>query len=126
MDVRSFASVEALWLGLAGIEAHPSQFADVPAWWVDGREFAHFRADGWLDLRLTKALIREYREWLRGDGKFRLGQSASDWVEVDVSGGVSDEIAGLLGAAVAANRREVLDRAPDPARVVARARKPHK
>jgi len=119
------SAVRAALEGVGGVEERPSQFAELPAWWVDGREFAHLGADGWLDLRLTKTGIRERRQWLRADPRSRLRRSGSDWVEVDISGLMDGDVAALLRAAAEASRPVALDRAPDPGRVVARARKLH-
>jgi hypothetical protein len=58
---------------------------DVDALWCNGKEIAHFDADDLVDLRLTKAVIRELRPELRSDGRVELRKNASDWIRVRIS-----------------------------------------
>jgi hypothetical protein len=60
---------------MAGVVESRSRYGDRVAWLVDGREVAHLDADGTLDVRLTRAVIRTRPE-LRGSRR-------RDWVSVD-------------------------------------------
>lgn len=59
-------------------------FSPGPAVWVGTREVAHFDANGALDVRLTKAVIREQRSVLKADDRVTLRGSGSDWLEIRV------------------------------------------
>lgn len=80
-------------------------FAPGPAVWVGTREVAHFDADGTLDVRLTRQVIRQRRHDLSDDQRFALRRNTSDWVEMRMSSwkDVTDAVA-LVEVAVAANR----------------------
>lgn len=80
---------EALWADLTGIpdvcEA-PSSFKDAVALWVHGTEVAHWDDDEIIDIRLTRAVIRQHRDAWRADSGIVLRRSSSaDWLEVRVS-----------------------------------------
>src|SRR5262245_14331149 len=47
------------------------------AWFVSGREFAHFHADDLLDLRLP----REFQASVNGDPRAHFRKSRSQWLE---------------------------------------------
>ena len=68
-------------LDLPGVHLRPSRFSDEEAFCVGRREFAHFHAGNELDLRLTRAVIRELREDLASNPKVTL-RGSSDWIEV--------------------------------------------
>jgi hypothetical protein len=77
------------------------------AFWVHGREVAHFEGDDVLELRLTRPVVRAERAALRGDPRFTLRPSASDWVELRVAPGDQADAADALAwfrRAVAAHR----------------------
>lgn len=57
-------------------------FSPGPAIWVGKREIAHFDDEWSLDVRLTKALIRQRRQELKDDPRVSLRRSGSDWIEV--------------------------------------------
>ncbi len=91
----------------AGAAVSDGAFSPGPAVWVGRREVAHFDADGSLDVRLTKALIRERKAELAADHRVELRRNASDWLAVKFRADNQDDIsfAGeLVQAAVAANR----------------------
>jgi hypothetical protein len=72
---------------------------------VGTREIAHFHADGNLDVRLTKAAIRERRIALRSDNRVVLRRSASDWLEVRIETAADEAFAlDLVADAAAAER----------------------
>lgn len=79
-------------------------FAPGPAVWVGRREVAHADADGMLDVRLTRSVIRARRNELRTDPRIILRGSSSDWLAVRVGTAVDVDFAlSLLDDAVAAN-----------------------
>ena len=79
-------------------------FSPGPAIWVGKREVAHFDAGDWLDVRLTKQVIRERRSELKHDDRIALRRSGSDWLAVSVASRSDADFAfSLVEAAVAAN-----------------------
>jgi hypothetical protein len=58
-----------------GVVEATSRYGDRPCWLVDGREIAHLDADGTLDVRLTRAVIRTRPE-LKGTKR-------RDWVCIE-------------------------------------------
>lgn len=78
---------KALWADLKGGGAYEarSTFKDTSALWANGTEVAHWDDDGTLDIRLTRAVIREHRVEWRSDRRIEMRRSSSaDWLEVHV------------------------------------------
>lgn len=74
-----------LWDQLAqipGMLEGESAFSSGRAYWVNGKQVAHFVDDHALELRLTKPVIRELRTALKADPRVELRSSPSDWVIV--------------------------------------------
>jgi hypothetical protein len=96
--------VEAM-LRRAGVELRSSRFSDRPALWIEGREFLHYHPGDDVDIRLTRAVIRELRAELRDDPRAAM-RGSSDWIEYTID---TDAAAGvalrLAERAAAANRR---------------------
>ena len=69
-------------------------FGPDDAWWCNGKEILHVEGDGVIDLRLTRAVIRDLRAGLRQDPRVTLRKSTSDWVEVRIAS--SDDVAFVL------------------------------
>jgi hypothetical protein len=90
-----------------GIEAAvigEGAFGPGPAVWVGRREVAHADDESTLDVRLTKAVIRERQDDLMADARVALRTNASDWMEVRGATTADAEWAvGLIRDAVAAN-----------------------
>lgn len=79
-------------------------FSPGPAIWAGRREVAHFDSDGALDVRLTKAAIRQRRPELKANPRVTLRANSSDWIEFDLTDGdAGDEAVALVQAALAAN-----------------------
>jgi hypothetical protein len=101
-------------------------FAPGPALWVGRREIAHFDEGRTLEIRLTRAVIRERREELERDHRVALRRGRSDWLEVRIQ---SDEDAAwatdLLRDAVAANRPTAPPGLPPTGADLARRRRFH-
>jgi hypothetical protein len=88
-----------------GVVESESAFKDDLAYWVNGTEVAHFESDRRLDIRLTRAVIRQRRPQLRADPRIRLRSSSSDWVAVELDGpDVTELVTQLVGWAAAAHR----------------------
>ena len=87
-------------LAIPGVEGRKSRFSDEAAFYLGGREIAHFHSAHVIDIRLTRPSIREL-----APGDARLSpRGSSDWVEFtfrrtsDLEGAV-----GVVRAAVVAN-----------------------
>jgi hypothetical protein len=52
------------------------------AYWVNGKEIAHWDRDGSIDIRLTRKGISARRAELKADERVDLRRSGSDWVQV--------------------------------------------
>lgn len=91
---------------LDGAALGEGAFSPGPAIWVGHREVAHYDADGSLDVRLTRGVIRRRRDDMLADPRIALRASASDWLEMSLdltsATDVADALA-LVGAAIAAN-----------------------
>lgn len=67
---------------LAGVDQGESMFGNGVACWVNGKEVAHFEAPGMIEVRLTKAVIRELRSSLKSDSRVVFRPSGADWLTV--------------------------------------------
>jgi hypothetical protein len=52
------------------------------AYWVHGKEVAHFESDRLLEVRLTKDEIRPRRSALKTDARITLRRSGADWITI--------------------------------------------
>lgn len=90
-------------LALQGVELRRSRFSEGEAFYVGGRELAHFHSGNELDLRLTRREIRARRAELEADRRITL-RGSSDWLEVRFPRLADlDDVLALVEAAVAAN-----------------------
>jgi hypothetical protein len=109
-----------------GVAVGEGAFAPGPALWVGTREVAHFADERTLEVRLTKAVIRQRREALRRDERVVLRRGTSDWLEVDIGSPEALVTAtGLVRAAVAANRATAPEGLPPTGADLARRRRFH-
>lgn len=82
-----------------------SAFSSNLAFWVNGKEIAHFEGDHALDIRLTRAQISARRADLRADPRVRLRPGSSDWLMVEFHSQEDERFAiGLVEIAAAAHR----------------------
>lgn len=82
-----------------------STFGHGEALFVGKREIAHLDGPTTVDIRLTRAGIRERRDELREDPRVDLRRGQSDWLEFTVrTADDADAALALLTAAVEANR----------------------
>lgn len=111
---------------LAGTAVGEGAFSPGPALWVGTREVAHFDADGSLDVRLTKGVIRRRRAELDADERITLRGAGSDWIEVRVGSDADAQRAReLVRDAVAANLPTAAPGAPPTGAALARRRRFH-
>jgi hypothetical protein len=86
-------------LGIGGLVEAPSRYKDDLAYWLDGREIAHLEADHVLDLRRTRAVIRQFK-----DDPRVVRRAGSDWAMIEVSQKDGEFVKMLVGKAIEANR----------------------
>ena len=97
---------------IAGMLEGASVFSSGRAYWVNGKQVAHFIEDGRIELRLTKPVIRELRAALKADERVELRISASDWVVVRVCSAQDAAFVVELAERAAAAHRPVHGAAP--------------
>ena len=71
---------------LRGVRLSPSRFkgrAHFDALWLGTREIAHCH-NGQVDVRLTRAVVRQLRDELRSDARIDLRGPGYDWILVRV------------------------------------------
>jgi len=71
---------------LRGISLRPSRFrgrGHSTALWLGTREVAHGH-NGHVDVRLTRAIVRELRDELRSDARIDLRRPGYDWILIRV------------------------------------------
>jgi hypothetical protein len=111
---------------IAGAALGDGAFADGPAIWVGKREIAHFDGPDDLEVRLTRAVIRERRSELRANEGIELRRSTSDWVLVRVRSGPDFDLAyALVEAAIEANLPSAEPGLPPSGPELARRRRFH-
>ena len=90
---------------LRRLEGRRSRWSSLWSYWIDGREIVHFHRDGSVDVRLTRAAIRERRAALVADPRVGLGAPSRDWVSVTLASPADVPLAvELVKVAIAANR----------------------
>jgi hypothetical protein len=62
----------------------PGTYYEEDAFWVNGKEVAHFHGEDAIELRLTKREIRVRRAELRADPRVDLRANASDWLTIRI------------------------------------------
>ena len=67
---------------MAGVVEADSMFKSGSAYWVNGKEVAHFESEEAIEIRLTKAEIRQRRTSLKADARVTLRPSGADWITV--------------------------------------------
>lgn len=84
MTVRE--ELERRILAVPGIERRASRFGDNYSFFVGSREIAHFHGDGRMDVRLTRARIREMKKDGTLDPRVRTRGPSADWATVALEG----------------------------------------
>ncbi len=64
-----------------GVLESPGMFMHDDAYWVNGKEIAHFHEDD-LELCLTRSVFSAHRDRLRADPRIERRAPSSDWVGV--------------------------------------------
>ena len=94
---------------LRGIERRASRFkkGHTDALWLGSREIAHTHG-GNVDVRLTRAVVRQHRDELRTDARIDLRGPGFDWILCRVRYRADvDRAMELLRLAIASCRREL-------------------
>jgi predicted dehydrogenase len=82
-----------------------SMFGHGDAYWVNGKEIAHFEDEGVIEVRLTRAAIRDRRPAFKIDERVELRPSGADWITVRfATRGDVDFVAELVDVAAVAHR----------------------
>ena len=110
MDARL---IEAL-RHIDGVERSASMFGSDDAFRCNGKEIAHLDGPGAVDVRLTRAVIKEMRPALRDDPRVTFRRGTSDWVEVRCTADDDVELAVALVERSAAAHRAPAGQAPKP------------
>lgn len=103
-------------------------FGGGAAYWVNGKEIAHFETHDVIEVRLTRAVIRERRAALKADDRVTLRPSGADWLTVRIKTGADiDFIIELVSEAERAHRPPPgsLPAAPPTGAVLARRKRFH-
>jgi hypothetical protein len=88
-----------------GVVESDSAFTHDQAFWVNGKEIAHFEGENAMDIRLTRAEISARRAALRQDPRIELRPNSSDWLTVSYPEDADHEfVVALVEIAVAAHR----------------------
>jgi hypothetical protein len=91
---------------IEGVVESDSAFTRDLAFWVNGREIAHFEGQNAIDIRLTRAEIRARRTELRQDPRIELRPNSSDWLTASFPEPADQEfVIGLMEIAAAAHRQ---------------------
>lgn len=99
-------AMRSAWRELARVPdlvAGPSVFADddaTRAYWIGGKQIANLLDADRVEIRATKAVIRELRPRLKADPRVELRRNPSDWLTVRV--GSADDVALVVELTVAA------------------------
>jgi hypothetical protein len=99
---------------LDGVTESASMFSDGLAYWVNGKEVAHFDTGQAIDIRLTRDLIRSRRAELRADPRVRLRSGSSDWISVQLSQPGDITFAAQLAESAASAHRAPPGTTPEP------------
>ncbi|MEY2452600.1 MAG: hypothetical protein QOD92_2174 [Acidimicrobiaceae bacterium] len=67
---------------IAGVTISESMFGHGDAYWVNGKEVAHFEGPAAIEVRLTRSVISERRAMLKADERVDLRRSGADWITV--------------------------------------------
>jgi hypothetical protein len=111
-----------------GVMVGGSMFGHGDAFWVNGKEIAHFEADHVIEVRLTKTAIGERRPELKADTRVVLRPSGADWITVQIAGpGDIGFVVGLVEVAEEAHRppEGVAAKPPPTGRELERRRRFH-
>jgi hypothetical protein len=111
---RPRARLEAGLRSIDGLVESPSMFDTDDAFWCNGKEVVHFDGPDVVDIRLTKAVIREHRPQLRSDPRVELRKGASDWARVRVASAGDVAFAVELAELCAAAHRAASGAMPKP------------
>ena len=89
---------------LPGVAQSESMFGHGLAFWVNGKEIAHFEGPGIIEVRLTNGVIQALRPALKADPRVTLRRSGADWLTVQYTQTDADFVVELVAQAEAAHR----------------------
>jgi Family of unknown function (DUF5519) len=101
-------------LAIDGVVESGSAFTEGDAFWVNGKQVAHFADGGVMQLRLTRAVISEQRSRLRADLRIELRHGASDWIKIHLTNARDLALLGELAGLAAAAHRAPPGTMPEP------------
>jgi len=112
---------------IPGAQLGGGVFTEGQAIWCGTREVAHFHdGTGELEVRLTKAVVRERRAALKADTRITLRKNASDWIAFTIETKADqDDALALVRAAVDANAATAPAGPPPSGADLARRRRFH-
>jgi len=100
---------------LRGIVVSESMFGNGDAYWCNGTEIAHFENDAVIEVRLTKAVIRDRRAALQADPRVVLRPGGADWMTVLLTSEADVAfVVALVRSAVAIHRPATSERPKPP------------
>jgi Luciferase len=67
-------------LAIEGVVESDSQFGEGMAFWVSGKEIAHFEGADEISLRLTRVVVSKERPRLKADPRVDLKRRSADWI----------------------------------------------
>jgi hypothetical protein len=120
--------IRASLLAMDGVIESDGAFGDGPAFWVNGKQIAHFDGDSSVELRITRRVFSEHRERLKADERVRRHGASSDWIDVRFGSGTDVAFAlEMAELAVAAHRAPagVTPKAPPVGADLARRKRFH-
>lgn len=97
-----------------GVEVSESMFGHGDAFWVNGKEIAHLESDRVIEVRLTRAVIRDRRPALKADSRIELRRSGADWITIRMQDASDDELVVELVTLAADAHRPPAGVAPKP------------
>jgi Family of unknown function (DUF5519) len=93
--------------GLNDVQKKKSRWTDNDAFYIDGREFAHFHGDHKIDVRLTRGYQKRYSSLIGKDPRVGLRQRPSQWITADFQNETDVRSAfKIVRLALRANRKE--------------------
>lgn len=106
--------VRAALLSIEGVVESPGIFGAGDAFWVNGKQIAHFGDEDALELRLTRRGISARRTALKAESRVTLRSGSSDWITVRAGATNDVELVAELAELAAAAHRPAAGTASKP------------
>ncbi|MEX2227035.1 MAG: luciferase family protein [Dehalococcoidia bacterium] len=101
-------------LAIDGMIESEGAFGHGQAFWVNGKQVAHFDGSDTIELRITRAVFSEHRDRLKGDARVMRHSASSDWIDVRFSAGGDVALVIELAELAAAAHRAARGTTPKP------------